>query len=1048
MSSTDHIKRAVKDRISEVFSEDLWTDDKIITLPSDDPHVQHFLGMPEEQKILQGRIGYCFQPLIQYIAETLDDSLSFIVLMYSNQPEQRKPNVQMGKLSFCAFNNQSNLPKEQLRFRKIFRFVGSHRFSDTSIQTSKILFEKLETRESYRQYIYSFDEHDSPRPDDGLNFIPVGALSEGILESFYFKNLKSYLDKALPESIREELGKQFKRFHEDGDLERYIIARPELGREPQETNESYAILKHFNRASLNAFENLLITFNLRRSADLRRRFLNYFTWMLLCDEQIKSYSYIAAMRGNLPQGEFIIASRHPADFDLVSTVKEITGEAFSLIFENQEESQSSQEGEGITNKTVQINDYLQANDEPDTESRPATLVDERTAVHEYISSKKREQNSSDIPSRKTKAILGLDDTLLNYVGPIVTKAFTSPHKHLSLDPFWSEGKISEPDEFKPYIADLTFRTLREEFAFRYQQPASRVNPFLMAMSPVAEYLAEEMNLIREIIINGSSSKFLAHENRLLGEMPLDKKSGMLSMNIVFWDIATRQFRYCSVRFIDDDPAFDYTFNTFFRLIDTLDNANSEQTTTNRGILNTILLMSDVLFRESTREIEPACIVFQDLGPSTITSKTNIHSRFSYLSVAEFINYLNEEGTSREAFNKLYLDILNDEKVHSQHYFEEFCSDKDAAYGVWAFLKRPESQKPKGLVERTEQFLERYGLKITNRDETVARFLGYITWLWLCYRDRLAYYYYVPAQLPFNERVGGFAIATETPIPDDVLDFLFVSIVPRIVAHPALLHHREAVTQVSRAIQQCWFDSLLHLIYNTYGLKDLNLNVSTIITKLHELQQQLEPELIEQVDKIQRQLGVALQQMNKITDLEGELKRMIDEQVSPNNKLVQPWWIFNLCLRFSSIFAQKRKVTINFSEDISPNNEKLKGIQLHSPVLLVLWHTILNACTAAGELPKGADRRVHINIGVEIERQRIVFSVKNMALLAMAKRLEDADSWKGLQKDKAVLEVLWLDIFPALSQKDPLVVNVVPEGDGELVEVEVVINAPAIISQAA
>lgn len=1036
------LTKKITDRVDEVFGVgNSWNSAEIGPLPLGDPHIQDFLTLSNDQKILQGRIGYCFEPLIRHVAESLKGSLSFIVLMYSNQPEQRRSNVPMGKLNFCALNNQDRNPEAQLRFRKIFRFVGSNNFSRTSVQTSKILFERPgQTEGRLAHYIYSFEEDDqinSHAPN--LNIIPVSPLSRGILSSLYFRSLFGYMKRAVPENINEELGRQFERFYLDGDLEKDVIAGPESEANLSSTIEPYTFVEHINRSSLAAFENLLITFGLQRSADLRRRFLNYFAWMLLCDSEIKSYSYLAAMRGSLPQGEFIIASRKGISIELATLAEAVSNEAFAYLFSKQGDEQEQQE----------IQEYSSNKD-----NQHATLEVERAAIYKYIDTKGREQHGSEIPLRKSKAILGLDDAILNYVGPIVTDTFKSPHQHLSLEPFWSEGKTKQPGDFQTYIADLTLNALRneyesltpdtpgDEYTFTHQQQKSRVNPFLIAMYPVAGYLAHEMRSLRDYerltAIAKLPPSFLAPENRKLGDLPLDE-SGLLSMNIVFWDIATRQFRYCSVSFINNDPVFDHTFSIFFRLIDTLDTEELEGKTSGRGILDNVLLMSDVLFRESTGKIEPTCIVFHETKlPEEQESIPS--SKFPRASVAEYIEYLDGEG--RKAFDKLYLDILlGENKLDSQKKFEGFCADAKAEFGVWAFLNKPTSSE---LVKRTISFLKRYGLKTIEPKRTVAQFLGYITWLWLCYRDRLTYYYYIPAQLPFNERIGGFAIATEIPVPDDILNFLFVSVAPRIVAHPALLHHREAVTKLSRTIQQCWFDALLHLIYNSYGLKDLEQNLNSILRTLDHLKSSIDSTFGQAVGEIEIKLKDSKDQMNQISILEDGLKKMFDKQLSPDKKLVDPIWLFNFCLRLSGIYAQNRNVTLILSQDLSPESESLKNIQLHSPVLLVLWHVVLNACAAAGKLPEGRERQVHISAAVDRENKMMRIFVENLAPLESAMRLEkEAEFWDGLQNDKATMEVLWLDTLPNISPEDPLSLNIRLVDDLSLVEVT--IHAPAIIS---
>lgn len=1026
------IRLEIIERINRVYARDSpWAGKEFKDLP-DDPHVQQFLNPATDEKISQGRVGYCFQPLVEHVAGKLGEDLSFIVLMNLNHLEQCAPNVPMGQLDFCSINNLKSDSDSQLRFRKIFRFVGSDWFSRSSIQTSKILFEKSEPNgSSSHQYIYSLEEPTTANDRADINVIPVGPLYNAVRRSFHFENLQKFVRESLPEHIGREVGRKFERFYQDGDLENFLIQRaPHI----------------VDRSCLAAFEQLLVTFNLRRSADLRRRFLNYLLWMLLCDEHIKSYSYIAAMRDNLPHGEFIIASRAPADPDLISQVRDITLEAFGLLFERQSPGGQPSKGTGPSGKgRKQVKGHAQSDAPAEQQRHAAVLADERGAIHKVIQTRKSEEEGSDTSIRKAKAVLGLDNALLRYVGPIITKTFLSPHRHLSLDPFWSE--TASPGDFKPYIADLTLQalkeeaeptlgTLREESLSQGKRPRSRVNPFLMAMFPVADYLAKETRDIRKSVIKSDPS--LSPENRRLGELPLDE-SGLLSMNIVFWDIATTRFRYCSINFINNDPIFDYTFNRFFRLIDTLDVHYTDSKAVGRGVLGSVLLMSDVLFRKSTGEIEPACIIFQDaeIPPDGRAALSQFHS----ISVAKYIEYLNEEGV-REQFHKMYTEVLletEENKPNSQERFEAFCSDPTVRHGVRAFLN-----KNRPSIDEVVTFLKRYNLKISGQgreeEEVVARFFGYITWLWLCYRERLAYYYYIPAQLPFNERVGGFAIATEVPLPDDIIDFLFVSIVPRIVAHPALMHHREAVTQYSHAIQQCWFDSFLHLIYNGYGLKNLKKNLENIIGNLHEIRPALEQQQQSKVAGIQTKLEDALKQLGRIPELESELKRMLDDQISPDQKMVTSEWLFQLSLSLSSTYAQSHRASV-----LAPDYKSMNSLKLHSPILLVVWHAILNACRASGELPDKVDRRVHITTTLDGDGQRLKISVSNLALPPTAKRLNETGRLKGLQKDRAILETLWLAKVPAVAHAEPLEFNVRPEtvDNLELARVEVTINAPAI-----
>lgn len=1007
-TNPDVIIGSIKQRIDRVFGKEKNSWATVSALPTDDPHIQKFLKTPAKERFRQGKVGYCFQPLVSEIYRLMKDDLSFVVLMYADTPQQRRPNIPMGSLNFSVLNNEKTDEESQLRFRKAFRFVGSEGFSEVSIQTSKILFERGDDGSDFRHYVYSFEIENTLQTDD-LTVIPVFALAQGIQESTHFKRLSDRLRKILPEDISEEMELHFRRFHNDGDLEREVI-------EADPSSASGSQIIEINRESLAAFEELLITFNLKRSADLRRRFLNYFAWMLLCDSRIRSYSYQAAMKDGVPQAEIIIASRGSLNPKLNLLVRDIAAKTFPILFEqwNDNSGELKEQSPGLH------------------ADWPVTLDTERDAISREIESGHMTGDTNSA-SRKLDAILGLDDAILRYVGPIVSRTFASRPRHLSLDPFWSETV----DGFPRYVADLTLQTLEKEYKSRDQLPKSRVNPFLMAMFPIANFLVSEMRLLRDYGRLGAATNkpasLFAPRNRLLGELPLHQ-SGVLSMNVVFLDIATGEFRYCSVSFIGNDPVFDHTFNVFFRLIDTVDPVKHTKRGSDRGVLDSVLLMSDVLFRESSDRIEPACIVFRE---STSERRTQVPSEhLPTISVAEYIKYL--DGEAREEFNKLYREILLEgeaKKEEAQRRFDEFCSDKNFSSGVWDFLNKPSSRN---LIKRAAEFLERFGVEVTDKKKTVAKFLGYMTWLWLCYRDRVAYYYYIPAQLPFNERVGGFAIATEIPIPNDVLEFFFLSVAPRVAAHPALLHHREAVTIASQTIQQCWFDGLLHLIYNSYGLKELRLNLKSMIDTLAKMQQLVEVSYRPELDQMTADLKDSEEHMARITDLEQDLRRMFDDQISPDKKLVEASWLFEVCLRLSGIYAQKRGVTVVLSDALSSTRGILKRVRLHSPVLLVLWHVVLNACEAASELPSKRDRVVELDAVHEKQKLKIV--VRNLAKTSEAERFVEKLNWQGLENDIAILRALWLDTLPGTIPDSPISVNIKPVKTAT--RVEVMIHAPA------
>jgi hypothetical protein len=151
----------------------------------------------------------------------------------------------MGKLNFCAINNQDRHPEAQLRFRKIFRFVGSSKFSRTSVQSSKILFERPDQIEGrLAHYIYSFEDNQINSHSTDLNIIPVSPLSKGILSSLYFRSLYSYMKRDVPENINDEMGRQFERFYSDGDLEKEVIAGPEPDMNSPSTIEPYTFVEH------------------------------------------------------------------------------------------------------------------------------------------------------------------------------------------------------------------------------------------------------------------------------------------------------------------------------------------------------------------------------------------------------------------------------------------------------------------------------------------------------------------------------------------------------------------------------------------------------------------------------------------------------------------------------------------------------------------------------------------------------------------------------------------------------------------------------------
>ena len=1005
-TNSEAMVASIKQRIDRVFGKEKKSWDSIPALPTGDPHIKTFLTTPAKNRFQQGKVGYCFQPLMSEISRLMKDELSFVVLMYSDTPQQRRPNIPMGSLNFCVLNNQLQDEESQLRFRKAFRFVGSEGFSETSIQTSKILFERGDTESDFRHYIYSFDLKTTAKTNE-LTVIPIGALVRGIQNSGHFRRLRDRIRKILPEDISEEMELHFRRFHVDGDLEREVI-------EADSASEGSPLIE-INRESLAAFEELLITFNLKRSADLRRRFLNYFAWMLLCDSRIRSYSYQAAIKDGVPQAEIVIASRGALNPKLNLLVKETAARIFPILFE-QWHDDSSEPKDGALSLHSEW---------------PVTLDTERDAICKVI--ERRERSDKDGASRKLDAILGLDDAILRYVGPIVSQTFASRPKHLSLDPFWIETQHG----FPRYVADLTLQTLEKEYRSRDQLPRSRVNPFLMAMFPVADFLVSEMQLLRNFENLAAAidkpTSFFAPSNRLLGEMPLHQ-SGVLSMNIVFLDIATGEFRYCSVSFIGNDPVFDHTFNLFFRLIDTVDTTKQSKRGSHRGVLDSVLLMSDVLFKESSDQIEPACIVFRESTPEHTRPIPSDH--LPTISVAEYIKYL--DGEAREEFNKLYREILLEgegKKEQAQRKFDEFCSNKNFSLGVWNFLNKPSS---KNLIKRAAEFVQRFGVEVSDRKKTVAKFLGYMTWLWLCYRDRVAYYYYIPAQLPFNERVGGFAIATEIPIPNDILDFFFLSVAPRVAAHPALLHHREAVTLSSQTIQQCWFDGLLHLIYNSYGLKELRLNLKSMIETVCKLQASVDMAYRPKLDQMNNDLKDSEEQMARITDLERDLRTMFDDQISPDKKMVEASWLFDVCLRLSGIYAQKRGVTVILSDAIKSPRGILKRIRLHSPVLLVLWHVVLNACEAAQELSSKKDRIVELD--AMLQKEKVKIFVRNLAKPNEAQKFAERVDWQGLENDSAILRALWLDTLPGAVADSPIGVNTKPSK--KATRVEVVIHAPA------
>jgi hypothetical protein len=549
----------------------------------------------------------------------------------------------------------------------------------------------------------------------------------------------------------------------------------------------------------------------------------------------------------------------------------------------------------------------------------------------------------------------------------------------------------------------------------------------MAMSPVADYLSKEMRKLRESAIHSSVTQELNLANPALGELPLEP-SGLLSLNIVFWDIATSRFRYCSLSFINGDEVFEYAFKRFFRLIET-GHPHADEPTENRGILEDVLLMSDVLFLTQKGKIEPVCIAFED--QQTFPDGANVYT----LCVSEYIEYLNDEEV-HGFFNKMYVEILREsDPIKQQEIFKRFCSDKKAATGVWDFLRNGRGRyNPKELVDRTTAFLRHYGVDPIE-PETVAQFLAYITWLWLCYQERAAYYYYIPSQLPFGERVGGFAIASETPIPIEILDFLFVSIAPRIVSYPALLHHREADTKLSRALLHCWFDSLLHIIANSYGLKELGQDLSAMDSRLMEIQQSCGPEVKNKIDEIREVVRDAQKQMQKIPDLEADLKRIFGERQATDAPLKLSD-VLTLSLRFSRRFVQKRQININRLPVPSAQDDQFK---VHSPLVLVLWHLILNASKAVGNLPPDVERNIEISTRVDSKAGQVIISVRNLARLGTDK-LDRKENWKGLKKDENVLEALWHKASPGMRPERVLTLKVTPVG-GQLVQVEVTFNAP-------
>jgi hypothetical protein len=1031
----------IESRVDESFAElDSDAESSALALPRDDPHIRDFLNATRDR---QGLVGYCLHPLIEYVSNKLGDDLSFIVVAYAT-PQQLRPDLAISELDFCAINNYARA--EQLKFRKIFRFVGSENFSRTSIQTSKILLEHpIEGADPYDNYIYSFrhsfqDEIEISNSSK-LKIIPVKELAIGVLDSDYFKGLESYLSKAIPENISEELARQFERFFRDGDLEKDVVAeRPTTGESLP--TEPHPIVERFNRNSLKAFEPLLTTFGLRRSAELRRRFLNYFAWMKLCDRNINFYAYFVSIEQDLPQAEFIIASKGDPDLELASDVREISGETFKKIFKAKYGKDRDKSGN--------VRSYRE-------ENLPATLNVERKAIHAFLASKWREQNATEILARKCEAILGLDDAIQTYVGPIVSATFqSSPHQHLSLEPFWT-GNLRLGSDTSGVLNDLTLNALKDEFESRGRQPESRVNPFLIALYPVSRYLAQELESLRDPRRLAKSisrtERFLSAENRLPGELPLDP-SGILSMNVVFWDIATRQFRYCSVSFVNNDAVFRQSFGVFFRLIEDI-----RPTSPSRGILDSVLLMSDILFRESVGEIKPICITFND--PIEIRGDEEpLSKRYPPLSVAQFINYLNDKKGGRAAFDELYHNVLMayEDTPGRQAQFEKFCLNTPES-GVGNFIRfasqkltvpkenepaettriRERVFKAKEMIKAVQVFLAEHQANLSDPNKAVAKFLGYITWLWLCYRDRLAYYYYVPAQLPFNERIGGFAIATEIPIPDDILDFLFTSVAPRIVAHPALLHHRGAAAELSREISTCWFDSLPHLITNTIGIKDLRRDLDSIVEDLSKVEV---PSANSQgiIDNVTNQLGRVAERLREATPLANRLGSMFDAQ--DENNLLSVQQVLEVCMEISTGYALKTKVNL-----IYPKKESIaqtfRGIQLHSPVILILLHLVLNACDeaeASAEKNVG-DRIVRIALVLVEHGNGIQISVKNPARRSSAESLmEGPQAWHGLRKDRETLETLWLP-----NPKMRAVETIIPRidcGSGDRCEVEVIAYVPA------
>jgi hypothetical protein len=101
--------------------------------------------------------------------------------------------------------------------------------------------------------------------------------------------------------------------------------------------------------------------------------------MLLCDCEIKSYSYLAAMQGSLPQGEFIIASRNGISIKLATLAEAVSKEAFAYLFTKQGDEHEQQE----------IQEYSSNKD-----NQHATLEMERAAVYKYIGTKGREEHGS------------------------------------------------------------------------------------------------------------------------------------------------------------------------------------------------------------------------------------------------------------------------------------------------------------------------------------------------------------------------------------------------------------------------------------------------------------------------------------------------------------------------------------------------------------------------------------------------------------------------------------------------------------------------------